>query len=601
MNETELKKRSEIDRSCIWSTEDLYQSDAIWEKECGETARMIEKIVAYKGKLANPDKLLEYFNYSTEIEVKLEKLGVYAYMRADEDVSDGKYSAMKGKILAIETDYCEKTAFASPEICAIDEEVLRSLALRAEFADYDYYLSEQIRRKKFILSEKEERILALCYGVTPSFKEVFGKIDNADIPFPKIQMPDGTKAKLTHGLYSVCLHHPDRELRKRAFDALYRTYRSMINTICSTYAGSVKADNFYAKARGYKSALDKAMYNDNVPTAVYENLIDAVSENLENMHEYMALRKKVMGVDKLHMYDLYTPIASEVDKEYDFETAYKTVVDGLSPLGKEYEDLLLKAKSERWMDVYETKNKRSGAYSTHAYGYHPFVLLNHKGTLHDTFTIAHELGHAIHSHYSNATQPYAKSQYSIFVAEVASTVNEVLLLKDMLKKATDKSERVYLLSYYLDCFRTTLFRQTMFAEFEKTAHEMQASGKTLTPQLLSSKYYALNKKYYGPSVTHDDKIRYEWARIPHFYSAFYVYKYATGLTSAVNIANAILSGKENALENYRKFLCAGGSDSPYEILKIAGVDLGSSEPFKVAMDEFCLTLDALKKELEIQD
>ena len=598
MSETTLKKRNEIERAHIWSTEDLYQSDAVWEKECGEVIRMAGKVTAYKGKLSNPDKLLEYLDFTSALEVKLEKLGVYAYMRADEDVSDGKYSAMRSKILTVETDYCEKNAFFTPEVSAIDTNTLKSWASEERFCDYDYLLNEIIRRKKYSLSEKEERILALSYGVTPSFKEIFGKIDNVEIPFPKIKMPDGKKAQLTHGLYSVCLHHPDRELRKRAFDALYRTYRDFINTICSTYHGSVKADNFYAKARGYKSALDKAMYNDNVPTVVYENLIKAVSANLENMHEYMALRKSVMEVDKLHMYDLYTPIASEVDKTYDFEDAFAMVVEGLAPLGAEYRELLNRAKQERWMDVYETKNKRSGAYSTHAYGYHPFVLLNHKGTLHDVFTIAHELGHAIHSHYSNKTQPYAKSQYSIFVAEVASTVNEVLLLKSMLAKATDKSERIYLLSYYLDCFRTTLFRQTMFAEFEKIAHEIQASGKPFTPTALSNKYYALNKKYYGPSVTHDDKIRYEWARIPHFYSAFYVYKYATGLTSAVSIANAILSGKENALENYIKFLSAGGSDSPYEILKIAGVDLGVDEPFTIAMQEFCQTLNMLKEELK---
>ena len=593
-----LLKRSEIDRAYIWSVEDLYQSDALFDRECADVVRALEKLSSYRGKLSNREKLLEFLTSSDEVEIKIEKLAVYAYMRADEDASDGKYSAFRSRVLTIETEYSEKTAFAMPEISAIDKEMLISIAKSPEFVNYDYFLNEIIRRKNFVLSEKEEKILASVTAVTPSFKEIFGKIDNADIPFPKIKMADGTSARLTHGLYSVCLHHPDRELRKRAFNGVYRTYRSLINTIGSTYAGSVKADNFYAKVRGYKSALDKAMYNDNVPTVVYDNLIKAVSDNLVNMHEYMALRKKVLAVDALHMYDLYTPIVSEVDKEYPFDMAFERVVEGLNPLGNEYRELLMRSKSERWMDVYETKNKRSGAYSIHAYGYHPFVLLNHKGTLHDTFTIAHELGHAMHSHYSNKTQPYSKSQYSIFVAEVASTVNEVLLLKDMLEKATDKSERIYLLSYYLDCFRTTLFRQTMFAEFEKIAHELQAKGKPLTPQLLSSKYYGLNKKYYGPSVYHDDKIRYEWARIPHFYSAFYVYKYATGLTSAVNIANAILSGKENALENYRKFLCAGGSQSPYEILKIAGVDLATTEPFENAMQEFCDTIEQLKKELE---
>ena len=404
---------------------------------------------------------------------------------------------------------------------------------------------------------------------------------------------DGKKVKLTHGTYAQLLQSPDQNVRKAAFTTYYKGYENLLNTLTAVYAGSVKSDVFSATARGYKSCLEAAMFNENVPECVYTNLIESVDENCKYVHDYVAYRKTALGVERLNMYDMYVPIVEGADMSLPFEEAFDLVKKGLSVMGDEYAGLLQKAHDERWMDVYETENKRSGAYSWGSYSTKPFVLLNYSATIHDIFTIAHELGHSMHSYYSNHTQPYSKAGYAIFVAEVASTVNEVLLLKYLLSTTTDKKMKKYLLSYYLDMFRTTLFRQTMFAEFEKISHDMEQKGKPLTPKSLSDAYMKLNKKYYGPAVTHNKQIATEWARIPHFYNAFYVYKYATGITSAVNIANSIL--KDNSfVAQYKKFLSAGGSDSPYEILKIAGVDLATRAPFDFAMNEFKDTLEQLK-------
>ena len=426
------------------------------------------------------------------------------------------------------------------------------------------------------------------------FKTAFGKIDNVDVSLGSVRV-NGKRVKLTHGTYSQLLQNPDQNVRKAAFNTYYKGYEQLLNTIAAVYAGSVKSDVFMARARGYKDCLSAAMFNENVPECVYTNLIDSVNENCKYVHEYVAYRKEALGVEKLNMYDMYVPIVKGAELSLDFEDAFELVKKGLAVLGDEYVALLQKARDERWMDVYETENKRSGAYSWGSYSTKPYVLLNYSATIHDVFTIAHELGHSMHSYYSSHAQPYSKSGYAIFVAEVASTVNEVLLLKYLLKTTADKDMRKYLLSYYLDMFRTTLFRQTMFAEFEKISHDMEQKGKPLTPKALSAEYLKLNKKYYGPAVTHNKPISYEWARIPHFYNAFYVYKYATGITSAVNIANGILNDAAN-IEKYKKFLSAGGSDSPYEILKIAGVDLAEKQPFENAMREFKETLDMLKSE-----
>lgn len=587
-------KRSEIDKKYLWSLEDVYADDDAWEKDYKEAEKQVSFPLKYKGQLSDKKKLLEFLKASDELEIKLEKLYSYARMRLDQDSSDNHYAALADRGEALLIKYSSFGSFVNPELCAADESYIKSLLQDAAFADYDYMLKGILRKKSYTLGENEERLLSAAQSPLSMFKTAFGKIDNVDVSLGSVRV-NGKRVKLTHGTYSQLLQNPDQNVRKAAFNTYYKGYEQLLNTIAAVYAGSVKSDVFMARARGYKDCLSAAMFNENVPECVYTNLIDSVNENCKYVHEYVAYRKEALGVEKLNMYDMYVPIVKGAELSLDFEDAFELVKKGLAVLGDEYVALLQKARDERWMDVYETENKRSGAYSWGSYATKPYVLLNYSATIHDVFTIAHELGHSMHSYYSRHAQPYSKSGYAIFVAEVASTVNEVLLLKYLLKTTADKDMRKYLLSYYLDMFRTTLFRQTMFAEFEKISHDMEQKGKPLTPKALSAEYLKLNKKYYGPAVTHNKPISYEWARIPHFYNAFYVYKYATGITSAVNIANGILNDAAN-IEKYKKFLSAGGSDSPYEILKIAGVDLAEKHPFENAMREFKETLDMLKSE-----
>lgn len=587
-------KRSEVDKKYLWSLEDIYSDDRLWEKDCKELEKQAVFPLAYRGKLTDKSKLLELLKKSDEYEIRLEKLYSYAKMRLDQDSSDDHYSALTDRGEALFVKYSSACSFINPELCAADESYIRALIEDPAFSDYDYMLKGILRKKKHTLSEKEEKLLSLSRAPLSMFQTAFGKIDNVDVKLGSVKA-GGKKIKLTHGAYSQLLQNPDQNVRRAAFNTYYKGYESLLNTIAAVYAGSVKADVFMARARGYKDCLSAAMFNENVPECVYTNLIESVNDNCRYVHEYVAYRKRALGVERLNMYDMYVPIVEGAEMSLPFEEAFELVKKGLAVLGDEYVSLLQKAKDERWMDVYETENKRSGAYSWGSYSTKPYVLLNYSATMHDIFTIAHELGHSMHSYYSNHTQPYSKSGYAIFVAEVASTVNEVLLLKYLLKTTSDKKTRKYLLSYYLDMFRTTLFRQTMFAEFEKISHDMEQKGKPLTPGALSAAYLKLNKKYYGAAVTHNKPISYEWARIPHFYNAFYVYKYATGITAAVNIAAGILQDPSN-IEKYKRFLSAGGSDSPYEILKIAGVDLAERKPFDAAMREFKQSLDMLVNE-----
>ncbi len=585
-------KRSEVEKKYLWALEDVYASDDLWEKDYKELDKSVNFVSAYKGKLSDKVKLLELLKKSDEIEIKLEKLYSYAKMRLDQDSSDNFYAGLTDRAQALFVKYSAACSYINPELCSLDEKYIESLISDPDFSDYDYMLKGVLRRKKHTLGEKEEKLMSMVQSPLSQFQSAFSKIDNVDVQLGSVKV-DGKKVKLTHGTYAQLLQSPDQNVRKAAFTTYYKGYESLLNTLTAVYAGSVKSDVFSAMARGYKSCLEAAMFNENVPECVYTNLIESVDENCKYVHDYVAYRKTALGVERLNMYDMYVPIVEGADMSLPFEEAFDLVKKGLSVMGDEYAGLLQKAHDERWMDVYETENKRSGAYSWGSYSTKPFVLLNYSATIHDIFTIAHELGHSMHSYYSNHTQPYSKAGYAIFVAEVASTVNEVLLLKYLLSTTTDKKMKKYLLSYYLDMFRTTLFRQTMFAEFEKISHDMEQKGKPLTPKSLSDAYMKLNKKYYGPAVTHNKQIATEWARIPHFYNAFYVYKYATGITSAVNIANSIL--KDNAfVAQYKKFLSAGGSDSPYEILKIAGVDLATRAPFDFAMNEFKDTLEQLK-------
>ena len=585
-------KRSEVEKKYLWALEDVYASDDLWEKDYKELDKSVNFVSAYKGKLSDKAKLLELLKKSDETEIKLEKLYSYARMRLDQDSSNNFYAGLTDRAQALLVKYSAVGSYINPELCSLDEKYIESLISDPDFSDYDYMLKGVLRRKKHTLGENEEKLMSMAQSPLSQFQSAFSKIDNVDVQLGSVKV-DGRKVKLTHGTYAQLLQNPDQNVRKAAFTTYYKGYENLLNTLTAVYAGSVKSDVFSATARGYKSCLEAAMFNENVPECVYTNLIESVDKNCKYVHDYVAYRKTALGVERLNMYDMYVPIVEGADMSLPFEEAFNLVKKGLAVMGDEYAGLLQKAHDERWMDVYETENKRSGAYSWGSYSTKPFVLLNYSATIHDIFTIAHELGHSMHSYYSNHTQPYSKAGYAIFVAEVASTVNEVLLLKYLLGTTTDKKMKKYLLSYYLDMFRTTLFRQTMFAEFEKISHDMEQKGKPLTPKSLSDAYMKLNKKYYGPAVTHNKQIATEWARIPHFYNAFYVYKYATGITSAVNIANSIL--KDNSfVAQYKKFLSAGGSDSPYEILKIAGVDLATRAPFDFAMNEFKDTLQQLK-------
>lgn len=588
-------KRNEIADKYKWRLEDIIPSDDDWEKLYTELSGYIGKLKSFEGKLGNRDTLLECIRFNEQVNIKAEKLICYARMRRDQDGSEQKYVAFTDKAFGLLSELGTAVSYVESEISAQSDEYLASVIADKEFEPYDFMLKEIVRNKKYILSDKEERILSMSDKATGNYSEIFTTINNVELPMPTIDTPDGP-VKLTHGLYGAFMAGKDRGLRERTFKGLYGAFGSLINTICNTYAGSVKKDNFYAKARGYDDCLQRSLFSDNVPMEVYNKLIGAVHSNIKYLHKYMELRKKALSLNEMHMYDISVPIVEDAELKLSYEKAFDLVIDGLKPLGEEYSALLKEARDTGWIDVMENEGKRSGAYSWGSYGVHPYVLLNYSGTTHDIFTIAHELGHAMHSYYSDKAWGYSKAQYQIFVAEVASTVNETFLLKHLISTVKDKNLKKYLLSYYIDMFRTTVFRQTQFAEFEKIAHDMELRGEPLTVTSLSDKYYELNRQYYGDAVFHDKEISYEWARIPHFYTSFYVYKYATGLISAVNIVKSILDDPKS-VTRYKAFLSAGGSDSPYNILKAAGVDLATDHPYEVAMNEFNDALEQLSKEI----
>ena len=571
-----------------WATEEIYQSVEKWNEDFTALSKELN-FDRFKGKLNEEESFLECMKAQEVLGRKLEKLSVYAMMKHDENTKDTLYDSLTSKITALGATLGANTAFIMPELTSLDQSVLNSYIENPKFSEYDYFLKGVLKEKEHVLSENEEKLLAQSAEAFGSFREIFTKIDNADLPLGEVKHGK-ERIPLSHGTYGVIMHGEDRALRKKTFNKYYGAYVSLINTISSTYYGNVKKDVFYAKARKFNSALERALFGEDVDKCVYENLIESTEKALPSLHKYMAEKKKLLGLKKMYMYDVYVPVVEGAELKLEYEDAYDLVVKGLQPLGKEYTDLLLKAKNERWLDVYESDGKRSGAYSVCVYDTHPYVLLNYQKTTHDVFTIAHEMGHSIHSYFSNRTQPYFKADYRIFVAEVASTVNEVLLIRYMLNTEKDKKLKKYLLSYLLEMIRTTLFRQTQFAEFEAYSHKMVESGEPLTKENLSEEYLRLNKKYYGKAVESQGNIKYEWARIPHFYRAFYVYKYATGIISALAIADRILNEGQTAVDDYFKFLSSGGSDNPVELLKIAGVDLTDKEPFVKAFKVFDQTL-----------
>lgn len=587
MNQTAtLHKRSEVPPEHRWKLEDLFPDQAAWDKEYQEVKAALGKIAQYQGKLSDPGAVKECFALDDDISIHTERLYVYANMKHHEDMADPTYQALSDKAKKLSVEVGEATSFISPEILGLSEDQLDRLTTDSSLAFYKHSLEVMKRQKPHVLGKEQEALLAMAGNMAQAPGTIFGMLNNADLKFPKVKNENGEEVELTHGRYIQFLESRNREVRKNAFQTMYATYAKQKNTLASTLNANVTKNIFYARARKYPSVLESALFGDNIPKDVYTNLIDTIHEGLPLLHRYMELRKKLLKVDELHMYDLFAPLVEEFKLDISYEDAKKTVKESLKPLGEAYLTALQNGFDNKWIDIYENEGKRSGAYSWGAYGTHPYVLLNHKDNLNSMFTLTHEMGHALHSYLSDENQEYRYAQYTIFLAEVASTLNEALLMDYLLKKSTDPKEKMYLLTYYADQFRTTVFRQTMFAEFEKIIHEKAEAGESLTPQTLSEIYYGLNKTYHGDHMIVDQDIEMEWARIPHFYTSFYVYKYATGFSAATSFSKQILEEGQPAVDRYLGFLQSGGSDYSINILKKAGVDMSSPEPIKQAMDVF---------------
>jgi len=589
-----FENRNDIPQKYTWDLTAIYKTEDDFFADLDKAQKLIETLSQYKGKLNTAENILACSSVMTQIEIPLSRASCYTYLKTSEDSKDTESQAKMEKVMGLIVRLGSESAFIEPELTKLPVETLQAFMVDPRFEKYSVNLRKIIAGKAHVLSEREEEMLSQVNDVTRFFQESFNRLNNGELDFGTIKV-DGNLVHLTHGTYSTLMNDRRQAVRGKAFNSMYKAYEGAINTITGLYAGSVKNECMMAKFRRFDSARQKALFYEEVDDQVYQNLIKSVNDNLKPLHGYMALRKKVLKLKKLNMYDLHFPMFENAEISLEFDQAFDLVKEGLAPLGQEYQDLLQKAYDDRWMDVYENKGKRSGAYSMGIPEVHPFVMLNYQKTAHDVFTVAHELGHSLHSWYSSKNQPFEKENYTIFVAEVASTTNEVLLLNHLLKKEKDVNIRKYLISYYLDMIRTTFYRQAMFAEFEEISHNMIETGKPFNYQTLSKEYYELNKKYYGPSVTHNDYIKYEWARIPHFYRGFYVYKYATGITCAVNIAKKILAEGAPAVENYKKFLSTGCSMDPVSELKIAGVDLTTPQPFKVIADDFKNYLAELKE------
>lgn len=582
----QLLKRADVPKEHQWKLEDLFADQKAWDASFAELKNLLKRTADYQGKLTNAASIKECFELEDEISYHAERLYVYAHMHHDEDTANPTYQALSAKAKKLNVEAGEALSFITPEILSLSEAELDKLIEDPSLKEFKFTLSEMKREKAHVLSKTEEALLAQVGNLSSAPQTIFGMLNNADMKFPKIKNENGKEVELTHGNYIQFLESPNREVRERAFKAVYETYGKQKNTIAATLNANVNKNMFYSRVRKYPSVLEMALYGDNIPKEVYTNLIDTIHESLPLLHRYMELRKKLLGVDELHMYDLFAPLVEEYKWDITYEEAKQMTKEGLTPLGEDYLSSLQAGYDNGWIDVYENENKRTGAYSWGAYGTHPYVLLNHKDNLNSMFTLAHEMGHALHSYYSDNALKYRDAQYTIFLAEVASTTNEALLMDYLLKNAKDPKQKMYLLTYYADQFRTTVFRQTMFAEFEKIVHERAESGESLTPQDLSDIYYELNVKYHGKGMQVDKEIGMEWARIPHFYNSFYVYKYATGFSAATSFSKQILEEGQPAVDRYLGFLKSGGSDYSINILKKAGVDMSSPEPIREAMSVF---------------
>ena len=596
MSEERIPKRNEVPEEFKWRLEDIYESDEKWKEDLERFKASAEQIKAFKGRLCtDPAALLEYCRLSDDIDVLVDSLANYAQRRADEDTANTYYQELIGQLMSVYVEFSSACSFITPELMSVDDETFEGFYKAQPDLELYRLAFDRIRRKKeHILSEEAERIMALAGDVTSVPENVFSMFSDADLKYPDASDKDGKLHQVTDGSYVPLMQSPDRVLRKNAFEALYHTYDKFKNTVAATLSGQTKAVNFRSKARNYNSALEAALDSNEIPTEVYTNLISAVHENMHYMYDYVKLRKDLLGVDELHFYDLYTPVVADVDMKITFEEAKETVLKALEPMGEDYLKIIREGFENRWIDVYENEGKTSGAYSAGA-RVHPYVLLNHKDTLNCMFTLIHEMGHSVHSYLSNKTQPVAYADYSIFVAEVASTCNEALLMQYLLKNTEDKKQKAYLINYFLEQFRTTLYRQTMFAEFELKINEMTANGEPLTAENMSKIYGELNKLYFGDGIVLDDEIKLEWARIPHFYYNFYVYQYATGYSAAIALSQKILREGEAAVKDYIGFLSGGCSKDPISLLRGAGVDMASTQPITQALELFGELIEQMKE------
>lgn len=583
-----MPARSEIDDKFKWAVSDLYSSDEAWEKDYNSILELTDQPSELKGRMGESAGMLyKALKEYEQVEYITERVYVYAFMKYYEDTGNSKYQEISGKAQMAAMKVSEKYAFLEPELISIDADVLDKYISEYErLGMYKHFIDDCLAGKEHTLSEKEEALLAKASQMSTVPNEVFSKFNNADVKFGKVKRENGQEDELTNGNFATFMESQDRAVRKAAFEALYKQYGAYINTITAAFYGNVKQAMFYADARGYKSTLNMYLDGSFIPENVYKNLIKTVNDNLDKMYCYVDIRKKALGVDELHFYDIYAPMVEDIDWKISYDEAKDIVVKALAPMGEEYVSHIKEGFNNGWVDVYENTGKRSGAFSWGAYGTHPYVFLNYSDTLNDVFTVIHEMGHAMHTYYSNANQPYIYAGYKIFVAEVASTCNEAILMQYMLKNTDDEKKKRYLLNHFFEQFKGTLYRQTMFAEFEMEAHAKAEHGEVLSAESLCAMYKKLNEKYFGPDMVIDDEIALEWARIPHFYTPFYVYQYATGYSAAIAISTKILAGDEQVIAGYRKFLSGGSSMHPIELLKLCGIDMTRPDVVQEALDVF---------------
>ncbi|WP_304942280.1 oligoendopeptidase F [Vallitalea guaymasensis] len=591
-----LPKRNEISDEFKWRLEDMISSKEEWENMYKEIMSMTEEITSYSGKLKeSADTLLDCLKKRDQLEEKLSRLYVYSNMKLHEDAnnSEAQNTAEKANSLMVKVN--SSISFIEPEISSMSDDLLKNYMESADGLKlYKTYFDDLLRKKEHILSMEEELLLARAQELAGTPENIFAMFNNADLKFPTIKGEDGNDVELTKGRYVTFMESKDRRVRKDAFEALYGTYSKYKNTLAATYNANIKKDIFYMQAKKFNSTCEASLFENNIPVAVYDQLIETVHKYLPLMHRYVSIRKRMLNLDELHMYDVYTPIVKDIDVKVTFEEAKEKVLEALAPLGEEYCNLLRKGFNEKWIDVYENEGKRSGAYSWGTYGVHPYVLLNHQDNVNHMFTLAHEMGHSLHTYYSSKTQPFIYAEYPTFLAEVASTVNEALLMEYLLKTTEDKNQRLYLINYFMEQFKGTLYRQAMFAEFEKTTHELVEQGEALTADTLSSMYHDINVKYFGEDMIIDSEVDMEWARIPHFYYNYYVFQYSTGYSAAIALSQKILKEGEEAVTKYKNFLKSGSSEYPIDTLKKAGVDMTTAEPIEKALKVFEGLLDEME-------